>query len=259
MNTLHKILAFISIVSMIGCSATDPLSILTQKAVVEGYLAANQPIDIKITKEIPFSDSTMTLQTLDNLSIKVEGDGKSFILKPDTAGHYKSDVLIQEGKTYTMSFDYNGKTISASTTIPTKPKSLQSSAATLVIPVSGFGGQFPNPISISWDNATGDYFLIVVKNTELYPELINPSRPGGNRFFRQQPTQANIQQINARQFSFLGNHDVILYHVNSEYASLYNDSGNNSLNLQAPYSNVDNGLGIFTGISADTVRILISR
>jgi Domain of unknown function (DUF4249) len=264
MNTLYKIFFLFSIVFITSCTKTDPLSIYAPKAVVEGYLVANQPIDIKVTKEIPFSDSTSTLETLDKLTIKIDMEGQSFNLKNDASGHYKSDHLVQIGKTYTMTFTYNDKSVSASTIIPESPQNYKSSATQYTVPTFTFGSgappQFPDPISLTWDNTTNDYYLVVVKNTEASPESIFTNRPGGLvRIFREAPTQTNTQEIRPQSFSYFGNHDVILFHVTGDYASLYNDTGNNSLNLQAPYSNVENGLGIFTGLAADTLQLKVTK
>ena len=264
MNTAHKILAISSVLLMAACTKIDSLGTLDPKAVVQGYLAANQPIDIRVTKEIPFADSTTILQTADNLSINIQTDSLSFNLIPDTSGHYRSPNLVKEGKTYTMSFIYNGKTISATTTVPAKPKSYTTSTTDYKIPIFNYGSGvrpvFPEPIILNWNNDAKDYYLVVVNNTESVLNLIFTSRPGGlRRAFRQSPTQTNTQQISPQQFSYFGNHDVILCHVTGEYASLYNDTGNNSLNLQAPYSNVNNGLGIFTGFATDTLKLNVHQ
>jgi hypothetical protein len=54
-------------------------------------------------------------------------------------------------------------------------------------------------------------------------------------------------------------HAVILYKLNPEYSTLYDDSGNSSINLKAPYSNITNGLGIFTGMNADTLYLNVKK
>jgi len=49
----------------------------------------------------------------------------------------------------------------------------------------------------------------------------------------------------------------VLYHLNPEYAALYKFSGNTSLNIREPTTNIENALGIFTGINADTLKIYV--
>lgn len=262
MNNLFKIITFSCLVFIVSCSQTEVTTTLDQKAVVESYLATNHPIDVRVTKEIPFSDTTTALEPVSNLVIKIQVDGQTTTLTPDTAGHYRSTFLVKESKTYNMSFDYNGRTISATTTIPTRPQGFKSGATELIIPPYTVGARpptFPSPVTLTWTNTASDYYIVAVKSTDALAELVNPYRQGGNRIFRERPTQTNTVDVRAPQFTYYGNHDLLLYHINVEYVSLYDDSGNNSLNLTAPYSNVNNGLGIFTGISADTLKLLVKK
>ena len=52
---------------------------------------------------------------------------------------------------------------------------------------------------------------------------------------------------------YFGRYQVILYHVNQEFANLFDNPTMNSVNITEPPTNIENGLGIFTGISADTL------
>ena len=70
-------------------------------------------------------------------------------------------------------------------------------------------------------------------------------------------TQSNAAEIESRRIEYYGNHLVLLMHVQPEYAALYEENGNSSLNLSPPPTNIDNGLGIFTGFAADTLKLLV--
>ena len=70
------------------------------------------------------------------------------------------------------------------------------------------------------------------------------SEPGIMDFYPINP-QRDLQQF--------GDHRVIVYRVNPEYAALYESASNSSLNISEPPTNINNGLGIFTGISSDTL------
>ena len=48
---------------------------------------------------------------------------------------------------------------------------------------------------------------------------------------------------------------MVLYKVNPEYAALYEDPGDNSLTIKTPFSNIENGLGIFTAVHSDILYI----
>ncbi len=264
-----KNLFFIVLVAVIfsNCTKNTDLNISADRAVVQAYLYANRTIDILVTKEISLSDSTATAQTLDNLTMTIAVEGKTYTLKPIGNGHYISTITADSGKIYTMSFVYNGNTLTATTTIPSKPKLYKSSVTTIAVPVvTSFNPNlppvFPDPVQLTWMNDTKDFYLVVVQNIETSPTLINPDGNGferTNRFFRLSPTQANAQEIRAQQFTYFGNHNIILYHVDANYASLYNGNGTNSTNLTAPFTNIVNGLGIFTGVNADTLPLSVTR
>lgn len=73
--------------------------------------------------------------------------------------------------------------------------------------------------------------------------------------FRKEPERADSSALNSREFSYFGTHRVVLFHLNVDYASLYDDASTSSLNLTNPTTSIENGYGIFTGISTDTLYI----
>jgi len=79
------------------------------------------------------------------------------------------------------------------------------------------------------------------------------------RMFRNSPMQGTSSQISPMSFSYYGTHRVILFRLNAEYSAIYQENGSNSLNLTAPNSNIENGLGIFTGINSDTLMIEVTN
>ncbi len=96
------------------------------------------------------------------------------------------------------------------------------------------------------------------------PERTNfdPVREGDEeqpRFFRQEPTQNSEVEINAFAFEFFGTYRLVLFRLNPEYSTLYDDNGTNSQNLSAPQTNIVNGFGIFTGICSDTLYLEVER
>ena len=103
------------------------------------------------------------------------------------------------------------------------------------------------------------YSLVVVKNIETNPERINLGVSEPVIIFRTNPIQTNTYPVRARLFQYYGRHRIILYKINAEYAALYQDNGRSSLNIKTPFTNVINGLGIFTGINSDTVMLRIKK
>ena len=119
----------------------------------------------------------------------------------------------------------------------------------------------PDPVKLTWTNGDNSYYMVVIENMETAPIAINDygdKLPPG-RFFRNAPTQTNQYEIQSMQFQYYGRHRLILYHLNADYAALYNDTGNSSQNLTNPTTNIENGLGIFTGINADTLLLNVIK
>jgi hypothetical protein len=247
------------------------------KPIVEAYLVPNQPIAIKIKKEIAYNEDLTNKETLiPGLSIKVTGDGQTYLLKPYSGldSLYRSDanVKLKVGVTYSLSFDYNGKTVSASTVIPTKPVGLKSDISSIVrtrqVITSGFGRDVDGnvEVNLSWLNPNGDYHFVVAENVEAKLDLVitlpTSSTTTFNNFnsrFRSQPVQGTETRLRSQQFQYFGKYNVVLLKVNPDYAALYNTEGTTSQNISTPPTTITNGLGIFTGINADTLKFQVKE
>jgi hypothetical protein len=247
------------------------------KAIVEGYLIPNQPITIKVKKEIAYSEDVTNVETfISGLNITVTGDGKTYLLKPFQDTLYISDenVRLKVGVTYSLSFTYNGKVVSASTIIPTKPTGLASDLASVVRTrqvITTTGGFARNvdgnqEVNLTWSNPNNEFHFVVADNIEVKPDLIitlpTTSSTTVNNFqrrFRSQPVQGVTTTLRSQQFLYFGKYNIVLLKVNPDYAALYNTSGTTSQNISTPPTTITNGLGIFTGINADTLKFTVKE
>jgi len=233
--------------------------------VVEGYINVDHKISITVTKEIPFNSDDTVAQPIEALEILLTNNDNSELLSDLGSGVYESNSIIaRTDEKYSIEFEYNGKSVSSETTIPTKPIDYHTSANSITItsftPGSGAPPSFPEPIQLTWDNPDNRYFLVVVENIENNPTPIyDTSRFDPKMFFRNEPLQTNLYELNMRSFGYYGTHRVILYNLNPEYAALYEDNGSSSLNLSTPISNINGGLGIFTGINSDTLYLEVKK
>lgn len=239
--------------------------------VVEGYLYEGNPVEIQLSRKTSFdADLNLDPAELDALNLKIKSSGKSYTLVPQGEGRYRSTndgLSIQTGQTYQLEFEFKGKVVSAETTVLAKPLGFNQDVTTMRIPQISFPPSgslnFPDPVKFNWNNPDLSYYLLVVENIEASPEpIIDFSSLGiepPSRLFRVEPTQNNTHEVDSRQFQYYGRHRIILYHINPEYALLYQDSGDNSLNLKSPPTNVKNGLGIFTAISSDTLYLNVTQ
>lgn len=270
---IHLYRAFILLVCCAGLNAcTDAAGInFNDIPVVEAYLYANNPVELSISRKSSFNaDLNLDSTELDALSIYIKHAGQKYALNPSGDGQYQSGnngLAIKEGETYELEFEFKGKTISAETVVLGKPQGFSQSVTSMVVPKFTFppsgSRTIPDPIKFSWSNPDRSYYLLVVENIESNPESINNFSGLGialpARLFRVEPTQSNSFEVRAQQFQYYGQHRVILYHINPEYALLYQDSGDNSLNIKSPPTNVKNGLGIFTALSSDTLFVNVTQ
>ncbi len=245
---------------------TDPSFI--DIPVVQSYLVSGQVPTLNVSRMVPYSGTAIySPDDINALSVQITCNDTVHTLKPRGNGNYSdSTFLISKNGKYALSFVYNGKTVSATTSIPSKPVGYTQSVDTMTIAQvtttgggGGFGGSTyrPNPIQLNWSNTNASYYVVVVENIETNPLPINPDETSPPRIFRNQPTQGNQYQIQSRQFHYYGIHRLLLFHLNPDYAALYNNNGTNSQTLTNPATNLTNGLGIFTGLTADTLFMKI--
>lgn len=117
----------------------------------------------------------------------------------------------------------------------------------------------PDPVTLTWDNDDGSYYIVVIENIE---ETLDPIRDFGDstrtgNIFKKPPTTASGIQLRPQEFQYFGRHRLILYHVLPDYASLYSENSSSSQNLTNPSTSITNGYGIFTGLNSDTLSFTV--
>lgn len=239
----------------------------TDAPVIESYiLEGDTLITVKISSLLPFTeDGGVAQQPIENLDVLVSHNGTVYTLSETSSGVYQQGgLVISAGDNFEMNIDYNGAIVSASTTIPSVPTNFQLSASTLYLErvLEGeMGAAFFDPLEISWDNATGDYHFLTIEYLESNQDLIN-----GNFAVAELPNETTTAIINSnghnlgfRELYFFGTYRIVLHHVNEEYAELFENISQSSQNLTNPVTNVNNGWGIFTGVSSESVYLEINE
>ena len=270
-DILFSLFSLILIVFILSSCSEDELLEFNDIPVVESYLTSGKPLSIQITRKTPYDDNVrLSGDVIDALQIKLYYDGKERLI-PSAGGGIFSDPGFYpvEGITYKIEFNLNNWVVSSSTQIPSKPVNFAQSVKQITLPSFTFGGgrpaggpNMPNPVKLTWTNTTQDYYMVVTENMETNPVAlynISDSTDIPWRIFRNEPTQSDQTEIPAMTFQYLGKHRIILFHLNADYAALYNNTGNTSQNLTNPITNVTNGLGIFTGINSDTLYLNVLR
>jgi len=220
--------------------------------IVEGYLTTGAlSLTVKVYSMESFDENNIALsKPVKNLELYVND-----IKLTETAdGTYTLDSaggMLNEGNICNLRFEYNNKTITASTTMPAHPKNLQISNSDILLGSSGlyWGDSIPD-VKITWNNTDNAYYQVYIwslDNSGSAPSF------GGERFGKMmmQPFQGNTYQLQRRDMMSTGRYVCYLYKVNKDYVELYERIS--SSDLANPVSYITNGLGIFTGMSADTI------
>jgi hypothetical protein len=261
---------FLAALVLVSCEKKSLTALDTQsQPVISAYLEAGQAPIVKISRQLGYEASDSSAIYILNLDVYIESEGIQYPLKQNSDGYYTATTnwTPQAGKTYRLHFLYDNVEVQAETYIPSAPTGFKASAGSIKIPtfdISSGGSipDFPDPIKLTWDNTEGDFYQVKVVNIETDPTAINDNSNGNappGQSFSNSPEQSDAYELGFQSFSYYGTHQVILYKVNSEYVSLTKSTGTNSQNLTTPYTNVTNGLGIFTGVGADTLIIEVKK
>jgi Domain of unknown function (DUF4249) len=277
----------ILLLSLISASCIEVNNIITpgDRPVIEAYLAPGNTISMKVFTEIPYTaeDSAYSKPIL-GLSIKITGnDGLNIVLKEKGEGVYVSTAKLgKAGATYKMSFTHSGRIISAETTLPKAPEKFKMDKTEISRVARDFsagftpgqgppqGGGFQQEtntaVNLTWNNPDNVYHFVAAQLIDanatqiLIPPPSNgnmPARPA--RRFNNQPVLTSSSTLRGQSFEYFGRYAIILYRLNPDYAALYENTSTTSQNIATPVSTITNGLGIFTGINADTLILTVKK
>ena len=264
----------VAVLSLEACNQQSIEEIETKTAVIEGYLFAGKSIDsLKITQSFSYTQLDTTIIALDGLDVIFSDTDDQYSLTSLGNGVYQNtEVLLEADKSYSLEFTWEGKVVSAETYIP-ESREAQLSIPEIELPKIEIGESNSallgiEPLPVTWENSEGDYYYVLVRNIEDDPEFVNENfaanialNGGESRFvFISQPQVTDLYAINVqRELVQYGTHEVIVFRVNPEYAALYESLGSSSLSLEEPPTNIKNGLGIFTGVSSDTLYLEVKK
>jgi hypothetical protein len=275
----NQVLAKIAIIMglalvLLACTETNDVVNPGQKPVVEAYLAPGHPVTIKLTKEIPYNSENTEgkAEPINGLTIRVTSStGQVFVLKSLGEGKYSSastERVVQAGAVYQMEFEYLGRKVSARTEIPPRPKGFKLDRSDIYrTKIDLSGGGFPNfgsddntAVNATWQNTEQSYYFVAAEI-----KTANPTRvitlPNGFDLprirFTNSPTTGTSNPLPPPSFEYFGTYQVVLYRVGIEYADLYRSGGTSTQNLSTPPTSITNGLGIFTGVNADTLQLVV--
>jgi hypothetical protein len=246
---------------LLACKKEDAALADYSRPVVQAYLVPGIPVQVKVYYQKYLDDTISYGFPIEDLQLKISDGTNTVSLTESSAGVYEyADAgFVKDRGTYSLSFTYLDKTISAQTTVPDKPTGFTVSSGSQKVPVFSIGTE-PEifvPVTFKWNYTNGGNYMMVMKNTDAYPTRANTRNTRPYSDSEVILGQVSTYQTQQMTFNFLGNYKVLLFHINKEYSDALNSGGGTSLNLTNPYTNVVNGLGVFTAMQADTLDLLV--
>jgi len=246
------------------------------KVVIEAYLYTGEPVDdIRITWMNSYASEDSICLPVNNAEVTILSNDQVYELElfPGDSGYYyyPGNLPVISGEEYSLEVKVNQEEITASTIVPAKPPDAEISDNIIYMKqVESFydmrGMEWPDPVDITWDNPEQEYYFFVINNLEETPELILPFMEeeefSGRKFkfsMTTKPTQLDFYQIQPRSLTYFGQHMIRFFRVNEEYARLYETIEQDSRELNEPYTNINNGLGIFTAFACDSLYLEVKK
>ncbi len=255
--------------TILGCEKEKLSNGHSDLIVVQGYLYAGKTIDsIRLSQAVQLNSADTLFHGITNAAVTISTGGKTYnLVASEKEGYYHcndSSLKIFAGNTYTLDIAYNNQHITAKTIVPETPKGLSLSSKELYVDTSSFmfnPNDTSNTLTVRWNNPTKEYYFLITEHSDstLVPITIvisfngrtdTISRSNFINRFQTSPVQDSTFRISTNSVGYYGKYTVKLYKVTKDYASLYQSRTQSSTNLNEPFSNITNGLGIFTSFSA---------
>ena len=254
---------------MISCDSESEYT-FDEEVVVEAYLYTGQYLDsIRIVKTFNnFSENEPSILTEElEASIQVNDELTNYIQSQTNPEYYINSgekLLIEEGQEYSIQFLFNGLDVTSSVIGQVNTEDFTISDTIIYFDDDSFGNFFneENNIEISWNNPNEDYYMVniqLIDTTGLDENKIFDNAEDAPYSMLMPPMNFSSIDINTRMIQYFGDYRVVLYKVNDEFIEFYEGLNQNSSNLVDVPSNINNGKGIFTSMSSDTLYLNVSQ
>ncbi len=269
MKKTHILLA--SVLFFFSCEDENLNNIADNQFVVEAFLFAGEPVDdIRIKSTFPLSSEEDISAPINNAQVTIIKDGGRFALvSSDSEGNYNypgDDLTVETGDVFELEVIANGITATGATTVPTPTTGLSLSQDTIRVPQLPFtAGREAIVMTITeflqgsniearWDNPQEDLYFMVVESADdtfipIFPQQVLDALETFR--FVSEPTDESALTFLAGTLVSFGSYSVEVFHINQEYAELYENRTQDSRDLNEPPSNITNGLGVFSAFNSD--------
>ncbi len=231
-----------------------------EELVVNAYLFANSPVNwIYINKSVKFG-SNIANEPVNNAKVSITWNKEVFLLEnnPLIPGNYKynfEDLKIIPGDEYVIDVVYEDKNVTGTTTVPYGPKNLVSSADTIKIDVQRNSPS--NQVLFQWDNSDFDYSTVVIRpESENQNYIWDDKFTNSNAYWLSIPSLSNYRVFTDFDIKYYGTNVLVVYSANLEYVNMFNEF--DQIDLFSKNTNLENGVGIFTAFSTDSVQFFVA-
>ncbi len=258
MRIQYYLIALFIALGLVSCEKDSIQTADTNQVVVEAYLKAGDTISLNLTRQFVIDSDDSIYEPVNNADITLTCGEISRHMTFHSKGKYSLPLVVEAGKTYSISFTYNGKQVSAETTVPTAPEGFKASKDTIQAVVRDADVETTYYAGYSWNNPDEMYHYMTVECLESKLNPINTSYKT-TTIRRLNPTKNTSYSLSDQSFTYYGLHRVILYKIPDEFAKLYEHYSTNAESLTSPPTNVTHGLGIFTSYSPDTLYLQVVK
>lgn len=275
----YTILLLLFSIFFFSCEEENLNNIAENQFVVEAFLYKGEPVeDIRIKTTFPLTDVEDTSMPINDAVVTLKRSGESYsLLSSGNEGYYHyplDDLTVNTGDEFLLEVIYNGITATAETKVPTPTEGLSLSVDSLKVPQLPFSeGReaiemairnflLNSTIEATWNNPNEDLYFMVVESVS---DTLDPIFPGqvieALKDFRfvSAPTNESALTFLGGALESFGIYSVKIYHINREYAALYENQEQDSRDLNEPPSNVQNALGIFSAFNSQEVFFEVVR
>lgn len=253
-----------------SCEEENLNNIAENQFVVEAFLYAGEPIeDIRIKTTYSLSAAEDISVPINNAEVTLIKNGERFnLVSTNDDGFYNypgNDVTVETNDVFQLEVLHNDILATAETIVPTPTTGLDLSRDTLFVPILPFSAGMDSivaaiqnfltnsTIEATWENPNEDLYFMVVESVSDTLDPIFPSQvvDALARFrFVSEPTDGASITFLAGTLESFGTYSTKVYHINQEYADLYENREQDSRDLNEPPSNIKNALGVFSAFNS---------
>jgi len=262
-----------------ACGEENLNNIAANQFVVEAFIFAGEPIEnIRIKSTFPLTDEEDTSSPINDATVTlIKNEQRFALVSSGNEGlyHYPgNDINVATNDVFQLEIVHKGITAIAETIVPTPTVGLQLSTDSLKVPQLPFSegreaiveaiGNFLRGSSIdaTWDNPNEDLYFMVVESVSDSIDPIFPTQViealSGFRFVSEPTDETSLTFLGGSLVSF-GTYSVKVYHINQEYAALYENREQDSRDLNEPPSNIQNALGVFSAFNSQEGFFEVAR